>query len=308
MKMMRTTTLSELHDFVEVQLAEWPAARERYEALGLTERRLERYGDWPLIVQHNPARAVSTEARTDAASIAARPCFLCAANRPAEQKAIDWPEGWQLLVNPFPVLPFHLVGASKAHQPQEALPVAAIEAALACPGLVTFFNGAKAGASAPDHLHYQAVLASELPLLSHVEKLHRGFGYAYSDELDPDLPMRFISVVADPSDSALMRRVIGARGLNVETGLPDPGMVNTFVWVDAEGRLRALVFPRTRHRPACYFEEGEERIAVSPGALDMVGLFIVPRAQDYARLDRRRIEDIYREVQPSADQIRELWP
>lgn len=300
-------TLSDLQSFVEDQLLAWPEALARYVALGRTERRLEQYGEFPLIVQHNPARAVSTEARTDAASIAARPCFLCAANRPPEQRPIDWPDGWQMLVNPFPVLPFHLVGASGEHKPQKALPVAAIEVALAFPGLVAFFNGAKAGASAPDHLHYQAVLASELPLLRHVERLHRGFGSAFSDELDPQLPMKFISVVAAPSDVDQMRKVIDACGLNADTGLPDPDMVNTFVWVDSDSRLRALVFPRTRHRPACYFQEGEERIAVSPGALDMVGLFIVPRAADYSKLSRHRIEEIYREVQPSAEEMRMLW-
>lgn len=242
MMAMMTTTLSDLTEFVESQLSGWPEAKARYEALGLTERRIERYGEWPLIVQHNPARAVSTEARTDAASIAARPCFLCSSNRPEEQKAIDWPEDWQLLVNPFPVLPLHFVGASRSHQPQSALPLAAIEAALAFPGLVAFFNGAKAGASAPDHLHYQAVLASELPLLGHIEKLHRSFGSAFSDELDPALPVKFISVLASPDDDELMWKVMNARGRNAETGLPDPDMVNTFVWTDGEGLLRALVF------------------------------------------------------------------
>lgn len=299
--------LSDLSAFVEGQLSEWPEARARYEALGRIERRLEMYGEWPLVVQHNLARAVSTEARTDAASIAARPCFLCSANRPEEQRAIDWPDGWQMLVNPFPVLPFHLVGASKNHVPQKALPIAAIEAALAFPGIVAFFNGAKAGASAPDHLHYQAVLASELPLLRHVERLHRGFGCEYSDDLDPALPMKFVSVVASPSDDALMKKVVRACGLSAETGLPDSGMVNSFVWVDEDNNLRAIVFPRSRHRPECYFRKGEERIAVSPGALDMAGLFIVPRAEDYAKLTRQRIEAIYREVQPSSEEIRRLW-
>ena len=300
-------TLSDLYGFVEAQLAGWPEAMERYIALGTTERRLEMYGDWPLIVQHNPTRAVSTEARTDATSIAGRPCFLCEKNRPKEQKALIWPDGWHLLVNPFPVLPVHLVGASEKHQPQNALPIAAIETALAFPGLVAFFNGAKAGASAPDHLHFQAVLASELPLLAHVEKLHRNFGAAFSDELDSALPMRFISVLASPSSDDVMMKVLNACGLDAVTGIPDSDMVNTFVWVDNDLMLRVLVFPRTRHRPRCYFAEGKERIAVSPGALDMAGLFIVPRAEDFARLDRSCIEEIYNEVQPDAASMRLLW-
>ncbi len=144
----------DVEGFFEEQLRVWPEVAERFEALGCVETK--RVGDYT--VQFNPARAVSTAAKVDAASIATRPCFLCAANRPAQQLAIEW-EDMEILVNPFPIFPGHLTIAAKAHVPQSLLGRAAQMRRLsrALPGYTVFFNGAKSGASAPDHMHFQAV-------------------------------------------------------------------------------------------------------------------------------------------------------
>ncbi|MDE6513611.1 MAG: DUF4922 domain-containing protein [Muribaculaceae bacterium] len=144
----------DIDGFFERQLSEWPEVAERYEALNRVETK--RVGDYN--VQFNPARAVSTAAKVDAASIAARPCFLCAENRPAVQLALEW-EDMEILVNPFPIFPGHLTIAAKNHTPQSMLGRADQMRRLSreMPGYTIFFNGAKSGASAPDHMHFQAV-------------------------------------------------------------------------------------------------------------------------------------------------------
>lgn len=144
----------EIEEFLERQMAVWPEVAARFEALRLVETK--RVGDY--CVQFNPARVVSTAAKVDAASIAARRCFLCGANRPPQQLALEW-EDMEILVNPFPIFPGHLTIAAKAHTPQTMLGRTDQMRRLSreLPGYTIFFNGARAGASAPDHMHFQAV-------------------------------------------------------------------------------------------------------------------------------------------------------
>lgn len=144
----------EIEEFLERQMAVWPEVAARFEALRLVETK--RVGDY--CVQFNPARVVSTAAKVDAASIAARRCFLCGANRPPQQLALEW-EDMEILVNPFPIFPGHLTIAAKAHAPQTMLGRTDQMRRLSreLPGYTIFFNGARAGASAPDHIHFQAV-------------------------------------------------------------------------------------------------------------------------------------------------------
>ncbi|MDE6228755.1 MAG: DUF4922 domain-containing protein, partial [Muribaculaceae bacterium] len=144
----------EIEEFLERQMAVWPEVAARFEALKLVETK--RVGDY--CVQFNPARVVSTAAKVDAASIAARRCFLCCANRPPQQLALEW-EDMEILVNPFPIFPGHLTIAAKAHTPQTMLGRTDQMRRLSreLPGYTIFFNGAQAGASAPDHMHFQAV-------------------------------------------------------------------------------------------------------------------------------------------------------
>ncbi len=146
--------VTEIDDFIKRQLALWPEAARRYEELGRVE--VKDAGGYR--VQFNPARAVSTAAKVDAASIAARPCFLCGANRPPEQIALEW-EDLEILLNPFPVFPGHLTIPARNHTPQSMRGRVGQMRRLsrALPGYTVFFNGAKCGASAPDHFHFQAV-------------------------------------------------------------------------------------------------------------------------------------------------------
>lgn len=288
-------------DFIERQLAEWPEARERYLALGKTQRRRFRLGDFEGAFQHNPARAVSTAAAVDAAAIAARPCFLCAANRPPEQIALPINKEWEMLVNPFPIFPVHFTIASTVHKPQTAPPLEMAGMAEHFPDLVFFFNGARAGASAPDHLHLQAVLQSELPLLRIAEANHPADkpGIMRSDMWGLNLPFLFLSalITDDEEGGRDYLKMLAYTGGDAD-GNPDRGLRNVFCWKGSDGLLRMIVIPRQRHRPSCYPGQGasSEGLLVSPGAVDMAGIVILPRLQDFNTITEEQLKQIYQEV------------
>lgn len=294
------TDMEEYFDFINGELALWELARDNYAGLGQTRRRLIELRPLTVGVQCNPARMVSTGADTSKKGIAARKCFLCAANRPPEQHSIPFDERFEILLNPFPIFPVHFTIPSVRHEPQDAPPEEMLSIADRLRGLTVFFNGAKAGASAPDHLHVQAVATHELPLMRFVEEHHSPDRPAVcaSYDLADGLPFLFYSGIIQPTlegmkDLRLLLDVCG-RG---EDGTPDCGLVNSYIWFSERiGRMRYVVIPRRAHRPSCYFKEGHERIVVSPGAVDMAGVMILPREEDYDKVSEKDIRQIYSEV------------
>ncbi len=281
-------------EFIDVQLADWPLARENYQALGKTERRSMQLGDLIVGIQHNPARIVSTGAKTDAKTLAERPCFLCKGNRPPQQVGVDIADGWELLLNPYPIFPTHFTIVSKGHQPQEGFPLDMITMAEKLPGHTIFFNGKRAGASCPDHLHCQAVKTIELPLMQLIEKKHNlDAGRIASDKsLGLDVPFGFISVIITPdldgmSELASIEDTIGKEYIK-------EGKLNAFVWIDEKGLLRLCAVRRNMHRPSCYGTEESQHL-ISPGCIDMTGVLIAPLKKDYESLTEEDIRQIYSE-------------
>ncbi len=263
-----------LETFFEEQLREWPLAHDNHEALTrvwsreLTSDKLA----IPLRVQYNPARIVSTGASIDKASIAARPCFLCAKNRPAEQRAMPLNADFEWLVNPFPILPHHYTIAAKEHRPQRILDAydAMIQATQALPEeYIVFYNGPKCGASAPDHLHLQA-------------------GVFDCQLLTANYPYK--TLLADSKES--FRTIYDS--LPVTDGEDEPRM-NVIAYRKGEA-VNIIVIPRRAHRPHCYTAEGDNHYLISPGALDMGGLIVTPRREDYDRLTAGKALDILCEV------------
>lgn len=232
----------------------WPEAAQRIRDLG---EKVERRDVGPYIVQWNPARAVSTLAKVDKKALEKRPCFLCAENRPAVQEGISILEGrWEVLINPFPILERHLTIVSTLHTPQRLSrqdfeDMAEISRAL--PEFVVFYNGARCGASAPDHKHLQAGRAESLPP-------HR---YADCEKVWEEIAALPIPEEREEADFNLL-------------------MLNG----------RALLIPRSQHRPQCYHDG---TCLVSPGALDMAGLIITPREEDFRALNEDKIRSILSE-------------
>lgn len=286
--------------FVETQLSVWDLAKRNYDALVNVERRHVTLGDLEIGIQFNPARMVSTGAKIDKEAIKARKCFLCCSNRPKEQMSVDIVPGWEMLLNPYPILPIHLTIASAQHRPQDHVPSDIVSIAETLPGMAVFFNGARAGASAPDHLHLQAVLKDELPLLRLAERIHPSErkGIMLSMESGLDLPWLFISGVVSPDESghATLAAGLHAGGPDPEGNLRDPESVNSFFWIADDGLLRFVVVPRIAHRPGCYFRTDIMQRIISPGCIDMAGLLIVPRESDYRNITKEEITAIYSEV------------
>ena len=281
-------------DFIDAQLAGWPLARENYQALGKTERRSMQLGDLTVGIQHNPERIVSTGAKTDKKSIGERPCFLCKENRPQQQTGIDIADGWELLLNPYPIFPSHFTIISKKHQPQEGLPLDMVAMAERLPGHTVFFNGRRSGASCPDHLHCQAVKTRELPLMCLIERSHtldQG-RVATPESLGLDIPFAFKSVIVTPdmegmAELARIETTIGMEYIS-------EGRVNAFVWMDQSGLLRICAVPRRAHRPARYGTEPDQYL-ISPGCIDIAGVLIAPLKKDFDSLSEEDVRQIYGE-------------
>ncbi len=285
--------MNTLNTFFEAQMREWALARGNYEALDSVWSRELVSEKLPtaLCVQCNPARLVSTGASIDKASIAARPCFLCAGNRPAEQQSLALNGEFEWLVNPYPILPNHYTIASVAHRRQniaEAYDVM-IQAVLALPEeYIVFYNGPKCGASAPDHLHLQAGIGGDIPLVEYAKGVE-----ASEDGQQVIAPFGYMAYLIRGAENRSRFDELYSL-LPVPEGEYEPRM--NVVAYRKGGRVCLIVIPRHAHRPHCYSAEGEAQYLISPGALDMCGVIITPRREDYERLTAARALDILCEV------------
>ena len=303
--------------FLAAQLDKWELARKNHESLRQIKTRNFTIGGNEITVQFNPARAVSTCAKLDKASIEARPCFLCLSNKSEAQDAVRIPldEPFSLRVNPYPILPGHLTISSERHEPQaladktsRQLPgrLAAWMETHFEHGYTVFYNGAKCGASAPDHFHFQAVRQADVPFIRQWDRLIAGAAVCGFEQIDGGssciaydiknyvCPIR--AFVTDKGMHTSVRLVTDyLRTLPLREGEPEP-RYNLFAWNDKTHGFTLAYFPRTEHRPKCYAEEGNARLTVSPGALDMGGIIVTPREEDFEKIDEETIARIYREV------------
>lgn len=291
----------EIKDFLDNQLRYWPDARKLYDALSEVRHRDIYSGSFPVRLQYNPARAISANSKVDSASIARRPCFLCKGNRPCEQRFRNDFDGLETLVNPFPIFPYHYTLASKEHIHQDSVNLRLMgNIALCLSGMVIFYNGSKAGASAPDHLHFQAGNVDFLPVCEILEtapgdlmKVGEGFSAYYPQEL----PIEAIHFISREVSGEMCRWFDTLLPEDDETGLPDKGKRNILMWTGADKMLHTLFIPRQAHRPDCYFKsEDNGRLVVSPGAVDMAGVVILPREADYNNITGADLREIFRQV------------
>jgi SpoIID/LytB domain protein len=298
--------------FFDRQLWAWDDVRQRYRELADVETR-ELVGEgMTMAVQWNPARIRSTGAKIDARSLAERPCFLCSENRPKEQihRVID--KHYELLVNPFPILPLHFTLPTLKHQPQAILPMYAEMHRLAkqSPDLTILYNGPKCGASAPDHAHLQAVSSEILPLQRSWQRLSRNLQEVIKlDEEDGiyqivDYPSAAFLIRSHSleNDERLFKKLYRALPLLKEETEP---MMNIITWRKGDTTL-SVVLPRKKHRPDCYAAEGDAQYIISPGAVDMGGLLITPREEDFRKITPEVALAIYREVSLAPEQMQQV--
>ena len=301
---------SPLQRFFNRQLETWSEARQRYQDLRSVKTRELVVGSSSIQVQWNPARMVSTGAKIDQKTLAERPCFLCEQNRPKEQlkKIVDGQ--YELLVNPFPILPQHFTIPSVKHQPQRILDsYGEIHKLLEeFPEMMVFYNGPQCGASAPDHAHFQAGTSGILPLQMSWQRLSRNLTKLVSLNEDEDISLiddypcaaLLIRSRSQYGDEQLFRRLYEA----LPAMEPEP-MMNIISWRTDDVFL-SVVFPRAKHRPDCYYKEGDEQFIISPGALDMAGLIITPREEDFKRLTPETALDIFSEMTLKGEALQQV--
>jgi len=275
------------------QRARWPALRAGEAALaGLRTRVLHEEGTW-VVAQANPGRRASTQARVEPQAIAARPCFLCPENLPPEERGLPFGE-LVLLPNPFPVLPRHCTVPARVHAPQRL--AGRLECMLALaralgPELTVFYNGPRCGASAPDHAHFQVVAARAVPLFEQLPLQ----GLADERRAWESFGRRMLLAVhRDPRAARAYLEAALLALARLQPGEDEP-MLNLFLLARG-GRLWSVVFPRRAHRPACFSAEGAARLSVSPAALEMAGVLVVPEPEQLDRLDAAAARAIYAEV------------
>ena len=300
---------SSISRFFNRQMEKWADARHRFRDLKHVEP--HQLSD-QLKVQWNPARIVSTGAKIDKKTLGDRPCFLCDKNRPKEQISKQIDERFLLLVNPFPILSVHFTIPAKKHQPQSIYKnYGEMHRFLSLHSeLMVFYNGPKCGASAPDHLHFQAGTSGILPLQANWQRLSRNLTDIISLNDDEKIALIHDFVVpafviiskSEDSDEALFQRLY--KSMPVRGDETEP-MMNIIAWRKGDEYI-SVVIPREKHRPEAYFAEGDAQMMVSPGALDMSGLIITPREEDFRKLTEESATAILQECGVSTDKMNRI--
>ena len=282
------------------QVSNWELARNNFAGLKTVQIKTFDFGDFEVKVQFNPARIVSSGAKVDAKTIAERKCFLCAANRPAEQKAVEFGD-YEILVNPFPIFPEHFTIPRCEHVDQQIKAYFSDMLLLAkkLDDYLIFYNGPKCGASAPDHMHFQAGTKDFLPLVNDYKRLKD----THTDLLVTTEKMQLYQM------KNYLRSVYCIESTNIEAAKdsfeklysffqteenvePMMNMVCTF----EGGKWFSFVLPRKSFRPWQYTAEDDKQLMVSPATVEMCGIFITPIQEHFERITKDDIESILTQV------------
>ncbi len=298
---------SEIKALLNSQIEDWELARTNFAGLKTVQTKSFSFGDFEVKVQFNPARIVSSGAKVDAKTIAERKCFLCGANRPTEQKAIDFGD-YEILVNPFPIFPEHFTIPRKEHVDQQILPYFAdmLELAKAMDDYLLFYNGPKCGASAPDHAHFQAGTKDFLPLVNDYKRLKA----THTDLLVTTEKMQLFQMknymrtvyciesndVESAKDAfeklyAFLTPLSSRRG---DGGEVEPLM--NIVCLFENNKWYVFVLPRKAFRPWQYTAEGDKQLLVSPATVEMCGIFITPIEAHFERITKEDVVSILEQV------------
>ncbi len=302
-------TSNQVNTFIAEQIAEWPQAAGNFEALkGVKVKDLDVDG-MHIKVQFNPARMVSSAAKVDAASLKARKCFLCAANRPEVQRGISWGDKYTVLVNPFPIFPRHLTIPDDSHTDQliDGRIADMMRLASELDEYTVFYNGPRCGASAPDHMHFQAGNSDFLTIGEALEDARHDVVATEGEStlaMVDTLPLKVfvIDAVSPEEGQKLFNRLYKA--IPVPEGEKEP-MMNLLCYATPLG-TRLVVIPRKRHRPSFYGTEGDECMLISPASVDMGGVFITPRPQDFDRFDADIARKIFDELCLSSAELNDI--
>lgn len=296
---------------VNQQRATWPVAGANYRSLRQVETKWFDFGHFRIVCQFNPGRIRSSAADTSAVTIGTRPCFLCEDNRPTEQVEIPFEEGFILLANPFPIFPYHLTVPSLRHIPQhlDGNIATFLELSRKLQEFTLFYNGPQCGASAPDHLHFQAGFRNILPIEEELDQLLTH----HADILNDKGPVKIFAVektlrrliVLQSIDPEALVASIQAVTNGLKSERQEEPMMNILTWIE-NGGWNVLIFPRSKQRPGQYFADEPDKLVVSPAAVEMGGLVILPRKEDFEKITALDLESIFSQVTLEEEEFRLL--
>lgn len=289
------------------QKQDWKLARENYASLANVQTRYFQDDYRTTVLQFNPERIRSSAAKIDKESLQARPCFFC--HRPEEQKGVTYNDAFEILVNPYPIFEDHLTVPLRWHEKQQIRPYFGdmLDLTSDLPGYALFYNGPKCGASAPDHLHFQAGRKEEFPVVRNWQNIPKqvvwesertGF-YASSGHL----PVSFF-LVSENKGEAIAVFELFYDLMPVKPDDYEP-MMNLLVWQEEDAWI-TCIFPRRELRPSCYYAEGDANILISPATVEMAGLFVVPLEKDFKKVTFADLEKVWKEVSITEEEKNEL--
>ena len=294
---MQTDKNKEAASFFQEQLRGWQLAAENYQALNSIEEKRIQVGDFQVIVQYNPNRIQSSAAKIDQKSIRERPCFLCSKNRPQEQSTFELNEQFDLLVNPYPIFNPHFTVAHKNHIPQQIVPFLdhLLQFSNQFSDYTFFYNGPTCGASAPDHLHFQACYKNSMPIENFWKQMAEKF-HPFNENKIYKVANNTHSlyVIVSKSKDEVIRIFEKTNAYIAENkrNNVDYNLLASF----HEEEYLLYIFPRKQHRPVQYYETGEKQLLISPGAVDMGGIIIISRKEDFEKITSKDVTDIYQQV------------
>jgi hypothetical protein len=289
--------IDQIERLFEQQLQVWPLLAAGTQGLARAQTRRVTIEWFDVHIRHIPHRVISTTAAVDRASIEKRPCFLCDANMPPEQEGLEFDSAYTLYCNPYPIVDRHLTIVHQEHRPQRIAGQigAFLDIAAELPGYFVIYNGPECGASAPDHIHFQAGLRTLFP----IEFDSRSFS-------GPVIPnyARNVLLFRGSERAALIKKIEHAvRLLASITGKTDEPLINIAAFHEAQSGWTIFLFPRGKHRPQVFYT-GE--LTVSPASIDLCGVFVAPVEKDFERISGSDIAAIYREVTLPDDLLKQV--
>ncbi len=286
---------------VEQQKANWETAAKNFRAINHIRTKSFDFGHFQIHIQHNPERIRSSAAKTDAKSIAARPCFLCLENLPPEQRGIIFQDKYLILTNPYPIFPKHLTISKLEHTPQEILLHLddMLNLSQSLPDFTVFYNGPRCGASAPDHFHFQAGNNEFLPVSKEFEILEKEHSKILFQNRNlkiisvENYLRRFVAIISSDKNQMLEKFELIYQYLSVYS--EEEPMMNVLCNYE-NNRYRLIIFPRNVQHPSHFHKKGDERIVVGPASVELGGMLVLPREEDINKITKKEIAEIYDEV------------
>lgn len=296
------------------QKENWELLRNNFNSLSNIKTKIYNFENSQIKIQFNQLRIISTSAKVDKKSIEERKCFLCLENLPSVQKGIKYKRDYLILCNPFPIFEQHLTFPHLKHIPQSIennfLDLLELSKEL-CEDFFVFYNGSKCGASAPDHLHFQAGFNNSIPIYKNYSNSIKNCGkIIFQNELTKVI---FVNngiqkfVVIESDDTIKLQQIfieILESAKKILNSVEEP-LLNILSFF-GNGIWKAIIFFREKHRPTQYFAKGKKQLLVSPASVDLSGLIITVREEDFNKICKNDVENIFNQVQLSKEKLEKI--